>query len=192
MKKISLILLFLVCLAWLPSALAIGISPSDVTIEFSPEYETEVKYLVINNEGKDLDASLYVIGPHKEFVQLEQNSIHLEPDEYEKIFIVKIKLPEETNVCGLIAKVAAEESPPELTDDTGVVVVGRVLSPIELVHKRRACVGGEITGWTIVEFDKTEIGMVAIVMIIIFIVITALLYYKLRKRHQHPKPIKYH
>lgn len=184
MKKIGLMLLILMCLVYLPSALAIGISPSNLTIQFEPGLEKEVKYLAINNEEKDLDADLGVIGSYSEFVQLEQTSIHLEPDEYEKMFIVKIKLPEKTKACGVIAKVLVRETSSKQA--SGIVVLPQVLSRIELINPGGDCAAKDITGGATRKIGKIDIIIPLIIATSIIIFITLATFYKIKisKRRQ--------
>lgn len=168
MKKIKVSMIILLLLALPSLGSAIGIAPGNVKLQFEPGLEKAVQYLIINNDGRDLYAKLEVEGPHSDFIELEQEVVHLAPDEYEKVVIVKIKLPKETKADGLIAKISASETVESVSGEAGVAIVGKVVSKIELKNPQK----------------KTNWLTIGIIVLLIGTALIALLSYKKFKKRK--------
>ncbi len=105
-------LIFLLVFAFSITAVnAIGLNPSRLIVDFEPNLEKTVTYNVINNEGKELEVSIYVTGELKDYVTSKETKITVAPGET-KSFNVILKLPSKLDKPG--------------TYDTRVGVVGTV------------------------------------------------------------------
>ena len=108
---IPLLTLVLITTLSVTNVNAIGLNPSRLIIDFEPNLEKTVTYNVINNEGKELEVSVYVSGELKDYVTLKETKITVAPGEV-KPFTVNLKLPSKLDKPG--------------TYDTRVGVVGTV------------------------------------------------------------------
>jgi len=97
-KKIwmSVILILLV----LPMVFSIGIAPGKSTLNYEPGRVETYKVDVINNDGKDFNAVIYVDGELKDYVTVSTNELKFTADEYKKSFTYKVNLPETVEIAG--------------------------------------------------------------------------------------------
>lgn len=95
MKKINLIFIItgIFILIIISNISALGITPGRTTIDFSPNFEKEIKFSVINSEKKDMNIAFAIHGEPENIVSLDNEIVHFNSNEYSKDFRYKIKLP---------------------------------------------------------------------------------------------------
>lgn len=112
MKKGMFLVFFIFSFLFLSSnALAIGIGPSRLIIDFEPNYEDTITYTVINAEDILLRASLYVKGDLKDYITLSTTELVLDPGE-SKSFEVRLKLPAQISPGRHDIRIGASEAEP--------------------------------------------------------------------------------
>lgn len=90
--RLAAIILFAFLLLCGP-ALAIGIGPGRIEVDFEPGAEQDYPFQVLNNEDRQLDIEIYASGDLAEYVTLSQMNATLFPGET-KIFSFHVKMPE--------------------------------------------------------------------------------------------------
>ncbi len=78
---------------------AIGVSPAKITIDYKPGLEGEYQFMVKNNAGYPLDATISFSGDFAEYATAEPETVSLRESKI-GYFKVKIKLPEEWDKPG--------------------------------------------------------------------------------------------
>ena len=133
MKKLLLIIfLFL----FIQEVYAIGIGPPRITIDFQPNLEQDISYIVINNLDIAVNVQLYVKGDLNYSVILDQTSFELKPNEL-KEFTVHLKLPPSIDTPGTHEiRIGALETPATMAEGTvgakaGVESQLRIIVPYE-------------------------------------------------------------
>ncbi len=112
--KQKIIVWIIASLILISAAISIGIAPAEKSINFAPNMQEELSYRVINNENRVLDLKIDAIGELAEYAQFAQTDIHLNEDEPEKTFTVKLSFPESLAPGERTLKVRIAESIPSL------------------------------------------------------------------------------
>lgn len=112
-KFISLIFAFAVVLLIIPNALAIGITPGKVTLDFTPSLQKTIEFTVLNNEHKDMKVMFGLIGELADYISLNAKSVDFKADEESKKFSYTVSLPAALTPGNHEVKIAAAELPPE-------------------------------------------------------------------------------
>jgi hypothetical protein len=101
MKQASLFLsFFIVFLSLSSAALAIGIAPPRVVIDFEPGLEREIPFVVLNNLDAPVGVQLYVKGELGSLVTLDTESVSLGPQETRE-FTALLRLPSRIDTPGM-------------------------------------------------------------------------------------------
>ncbi|MBN2422624.1 hypothetical protein JXB41_05325 [Candidatus Woesearchaeota archaeon] len=91
-KKLIINLFVLILLASVVNAF--GIAPAHETIYFEPGLEKEITFRIINQDSENLRLAVYAKNELSEYVELPEDVIIVNKDEFEKIIKYKIRLPE--------------------------------------------------------------------------------------------------
>ena len=112
MKKCALVLFFLFSFIFFSTnASAIGIGPARTIINFEPNYEDTITYVVVNGGTGVLKANLYVSGDLRDYITLSMSEVTLGPGET-KTFECRIKLPAEITPGRHDIRIGAGEAAP--------------------------------------------------------------------------------
>jgi len=110
--KIKYLLVVFIFLLALQSVYALGVSPGRTTIDFEPNLQKEVSFLVTNSEHKDMSVILYVKGELKDYIVLNQERVSFSKNEDSKSFDYFVSLPKEFERPGLhTAEIVVQEVP---------------------------------------------------------------------------------
>ena len=110
-KSYLLIFYILITLGSAFFAIAIGIGPPRITIDFEPNLEEDITYFVVNTEQAPLDIEMYVKGELKEYVAIDETSFRLDPGK-SKTIKAHLSLPVKIDTPGSNAlRIGALASP---------------------------------------------------------------------------------
>ena len=119
---IKIALSFMLVLAVMHYASALGITPGRTTIQFESGLKKTVDVKVLNNEKKDMKVTLFARGDLSDYITISEDSLDFAKDDEEKTFTYDINLPENINEPGLKeTDIVAREIPKE-EDSTGTTV----------------------------------------------------------------------
>lgn len=92
---------------------ALGVSPARKIIDFSPGFESEVEFNVLNSEGKDMKVVIYVEGDNlEEAIIIDNPELIFNSGELQNSVKYSIKLPEKYSEPGMREiKIVARELP---------------------------------------------------------------------------------
>ncbi len=126
----------LMAIALISSALAIGITPGRVTINFEPGLHREIDFKVINTEHKAMKVVFSATGELASFITLKTESaiVDFSAAETEKTFTYAINLPEKLVPGEHEMKIIATELPAESTE-AGVQIGATVAVASQLIVK---------------------------------------------------------
>ncbi|MFH1456051.1 MAG: DUF3324 domain-containing protein [archaeon] len=121
MNKIIKIIIFgILILLVTKSGLAIGISPSRVTVNFEPNLDSTYTYNIINRENPTT-VQMYTKGELAGYVSLSETSTTLNENEI-KSFVVEVNLPENIEKPGIYdTRIGVVEAIPENLGGVGAV-----------------------------------------------------------------------
>jgi len=85
-------LLFIILLIILPSALSIGVTPSNYKFDFEPGFEKTIEFKIYNNRGEPIVAVTSISAEAEQYMTVKRAKIPLEPNQRDTVFI-NIKLP---------------------------------------------------------------------------------------------------
>jgi len=91
----------IVALLLINLAFGLGISPGRTTLNFEPGREETITVDVINNDGKEFDAAIYVEGTMAEFIELSTDELHFSKDTGKQSFTYIVRLPESYDTPGI-------------------------------------------------------------------------------------------
>lgn len=97
MKALAIFFALVLCF---PLALALGVSPAKVEVDFVTNLQQDFTVSVINNNAQSLDVAIYADGPHSSYVRFPVSTLHLNPNEYSKSFTFSLSLPKSMEVPG--------------------------------------------------------------------------------------------
>lgn len=92
-------------------ALAIGIGPPRVSIDFSPGLAQDLGYIVVNTIDQPIEAQLYVSGDLAQFITLSRQAVSLPPRGSEE-FTAFVRLPQSIAPGGHDIRIGAVEAAP--------------------------------------------------------------------------------
>ena len=121
-------------LAVISNAMAIGITPGRVTLDFTPGLQKTIEIKVINNEHKDMRVMFGVMGELADYITLNTKSVDFKADEESKTFSYTFTLPIALTPGQHETKIAAAELPPEGTGE-GVYIGSTVVVTSQLLIK---------------------------------------------------------
>jgi len=133
---------------------ALGITPGRTTINYEDGLEKEIKFAVLNKEGKQMEVSFSLEGELKDYITLFESSVEFGSKEYSKEFKYKINLPEELkNEPGLhTAEIVALEVP---KTGGGGTHIGATVAVVSQLYVYVACPGKCIDA----DFEVSEIKL---------------------------------
>lgn len=137
-QKIRTAILLLACifiaLASISNALAIGITPGRVTLDFQPGMQKTIEFKVVNNEHKDMKVILSAFGELERYVTLSHKSADFTPADEEKTFSYTVNLPDKLEPGNHELRVAAAELPPAGAEE-GVYIGATIVVTSQLIVK---------------------------------------------------------
>lgn len=87
-------ILFVLLIIIVPNALALGITPGRVNIDFEPGAEKEISFTVLNSEKEDMNLGVLVQGELKESITVSEERFKMSSNEESRGLKYKIKLPD--------------------------------------------------------------------------------------------------
>jgi hypothetical protein len=105
-RKKQIWMLVIILLFTLYSVSAFGIAPAKREISFASNFQQTFNGLIVNSNNEDLSITLKEIDPNN-ILELQETTISLSANEYEKTFHYTITLPEELPKDGLSANIQA-------------------------------------------------------------------------------------
>ena len=79
-------ILLLAVIFMMSSTYALGITPGRTSVDFSPDFEKEVTFSVVNTEGKDMDIAFSVEGDLADYVNISNEVVSFSSEEGSKSF----------------------------------------------------------------------------------------------------------
>jgi len=135
-RKIGILLFafIFIAIAMISNALAIGITPGRVTVDFQPSMQKTVEFTVLNNEHKDMKVMFGLMGELADYITLNTKSVDFMAAEESKTFSYTVNLPVALTPGNHEAKIAAAELPPEGTGE-GVYIGSTVVVTSQFLVK---------------------------------------------------------
>lgn len=113
-------------------AFALGLSPAEKGISYSPGENITLTYKIVNNENRDMDIIVYPLGQLADYISFEQDIIHLNSEEPVKKIKAFINLPAGLEPGKNYGKIVIEEDILEKDSETGVYAKLRVISKLKV------------------------------------------------------------
>lgn len=126
----KLILLIILTLFLVYESAAIGISPSNREVYFEPGTEKSLSFHIINNENKNMSASLDVSGEMAGHIKLNQTLVNLTDTQEKKRVQYTINMPYELEPGTWQARITAKE---ETQSDAEISASMSVVSEVDIV-----------------------------------------------------------
>jgi len=120
--------------AMISNALAIGITPGRVTVDFQPSMQKTVEFTILNNEHKDMKVMFGLMGELADYITLNTKSVDFMATEESKTFSYTVNLPVALTPGNHEAKIAAAELPLEGTGE-GVYIGSTVVVTSQFLVK---------------------------------------------------------
>lgn len=134
MNRLIRLIMFVILTVFLVSnALAIGLTPGRISVNFEPGMEKEGEFTIINSEGKINNFVMYVRGELNESIELKENRISMNANEIEKRIKYKINLPEELTP-GLHKAEIVVMQVPDTKSEKDKTSIGAVLAVVMQVY----------------------------------------------------------
>ena len=114
-------ILLLAVIFMMSSTYALGITPGRTSVDFSPDFEKEVTFSVVNTEGKDMDIAFSVEGDLADYVNISNEVVSFSSEEGSKSFKYRLELPASLSPGIHKAKIIATELSENL-DDSDMVI----------------------------------------------------------------------
>lgn len=124
MKKLRFILILLGLLVLVPITVqAIGITPSSITLNFEPNYETTLTFYASNNRDANTTLEPYFGGDLEKYIKiLNPKPVNIPPGGYAE-FKIRLRLPSALNTPGLHRTyIGVTEKPSDNPTGAGAVV----------------------------------------------------------------------
>lgn len=132
-KLLKFMLIGIMIMFFAGRALALGITPGRISVNFEPGLEKEGEFTIINSEGKQASLVVYARGELNESIELEQERILMNADEGERKIKYKLNLPKEITPGLHTAEITVLQVP-DTKGEKDETAIGAVLAVVMQVH----------------------------------------------------------